>query len=201
MFTGIVEELGSLHHIEKFSQGSRLSIQASKVLEDVKIGDSLSVNGCCLTVVDFQSSYWLCDVVEETLNKTHFHDFSIGDPVNLERAMRYQDRIGGHLVQGHIDETGSILDKILLSDNSWWVSIQASPQILRYVILKGCIAVDGVSLTVAEVGPSHFAFAMIPHTAQMTTLGIKEKGRKVNLEVDFMAKYIERFTSPFNKTL
>ncbi|MBS0272787.1 MAG: riboflavin synthase [Proteobacteria bacterium] len=197
MFTGIVEELGAIQAIDWHEQGARFSIQAALVLEDVKIGDSLSVNGCCLTVVNKQSNHWTCDVVQETLNRTNLKLLKVGDLVNLERAVCYQDRLGGHLVQGHIDETGKILDKHPLSDSSWWVTIHASPAIMRYIIYKGSIAVDGVSLTIADLKESSFSFAMIPHTAQITTLGFKQNGDEVNLEVDLMAKYVERFISPF----
>ncbi len=197
MFTGIVEELGVIQAIDWHAQGARFSIQASQVLQDAKIGDSICVNGCCLTLVKQDGQIWCCDAVQETLERTHFKHFRIGDRVNLERAVRYQDRLGGHLVQGHIDETGTILTKKALTDSSWWVSIAASPTILRYVVLKGSIAVDGVSLTVADVTATSFSFAMIPHTAQMTTLGFKQEGELVNLEVDLMAKYIERLVHPF----
>lgn len=197
MFTGIVEELGTIQAIEWHAQGARFHIQASTVLEDVKVGDSLCVNGCCLTVVKHESNQWTCDVVQETLNRTNLKHLRVGDRVNLERSVRYQDRLGGHLVQGHIDETGQILDKKPLSDGSWWVTIAASPEILRYSVYKGSIAVDGVSLTIADLQQNHFSFAMIPHTAQATTLGFKQTGESVNLEVDLMAKYVERFVRPF----
>lgn len=197
MFTGIVEELGIIQTIEWHTQGARFYIQATIVLEDVQAGDSLSVNGCCLTVISRQSTQWACDAVQETLNRTNLNLLKVGDRVNLERAVRYQDRLGGHLVQGHIDETGKILNKHSLSDGSWWVTIAASPTIMRYVIYKGSIAVDGVSLTIADLQETSFSFAMIPHTAQATTLGFKQSGDEVNLEVDLIAKYVERFTCPF----
>lgn len=197
MFTGIVEELGHIQSIEWHTQGARFHIQASLVLEDVKLGDSLSVNGCCLTVVKHEGKTWTCDVVQETLNRTNLKYLKVGDRVNLERSVRYQDRLGGHLVQGHIDETGQILHKKPLSDGSWWVTIAATPAILRYAVHKGSIAVDGVSLTIADLQKTNFSFAMIPHTAKVTTLGFKEIGDSVNLEVDLMAKYIERLVHPF----
>jgi riboflavin synthase len=196
VFTGIIEELGTVQGIDWHKQGARFYIQASTVLEDVRIGDSLSVNGCCLTVINRQSAQWTCDVVQETLNRTNLRLLKIGDRINLERAVRYQDRLGGHLVQGHIDETGKILNKHPLSDGSWWITIAASPNIMRYVIYKGSIAVDGVSLTIADLQDTSFSFAMIPHTAQMTTLGFKQSGDEVNLEVDLIAKYVEHFVYP-----
>lgn len=197
MFTGIIEELGYIQAIEWHSQGARFHIQASTVLEDVKVGDSLCVNGCCLTVVEHTSKNWRCDVVQETLNRTNLKHLQVGERVNLERSVRYQDRLGGHLVQGHVDETGQILNKQPFSDESWWVTIAASPSILHYVVHKGSIAVDGVSLTIADLKETHFSFAMIPHTAQVTTLGFKQIGESVNLEVDVMAKYVERMIRPF----
>jgi riboflavin synthase len=199
MFTGIVEELGKVKAIEWHSKGARFDIFASLVCEDVKVGDSLSVNGCCLTVIDTQFQQWTCDVVQETLNKTNLKYLKVGDRVNLERAVRYQERLGGHLVQGHIDDTGRILNKDPLPDGSWWVTIGALPKILRYVVIKGSITVDGISLTIADLGESFFSFAMIPHTDKMTTLGFKQKGDHVNLEVDFMAKYVERLILPFSE--
>lgn len=195
MFTGIVEEMGIIQAIQKHEKGARFDIRANKVLEDSKVGDSISVNGCCLTIVAVQPQQWSCDVVQETLNRTNFKEFIIGDRINLERALRFQDRIGGHFVQGHVDETGKILQKDPLPDGSWWVTIEASPTLLRTLILKGSIAVDGVSLTIAHLDDNSFSFAMIPHTAQVTTLGFKQKHDSVNLEIDLMAKYVERFLS------
>ncbi|CUI16840.1 riboflavin synthase, alpha subunit [Candidatus Protochlamydia naegleriophila] len=197
MFTGIVEELGSITAIDWKSEGARFHIQASKVLSDAKQGDSISVNGCCLTIVDHHAQGWCCDLVEETLNRTYFRTLQAGDHVNLERAIKYQDRLGGHLVQGHIDEIGQMTCKKPLKDGSWWVTIQAPPSLMRYIVHKGSIAIDGVSLTVAEIDHHHFSFAMIPHTAQATTFGIKGVGSLVNLEVDLMAKYIERLITPY----
>lgn len=202
MFTGIVEEMGIVQAIERSFQGVRLTIQASIVLEDAREGDSLSVNGCCLTVVSKHSYQGICDVVPETLERTNLKHLKVGDRINLERAVRYQDRLGGHLVQGHVDETGKILSKHSLADGSWWVTIEASPAIMRYVVLKGSIAIDGVSITVAELQNESFSFAMIPYTARSTTLGFKHHQDDVNLEVDLMAKYLERLinsTSSVNK--
>jgi riboflavin synthase len=192
MFTGIVEELGHIQAIEKHTQGARFWIQAAHVLEGTKIGDSLAMNGCCLTVIHLKENLWACDVVQETLEKTNLLDLQVGDGVNLERAIRLQDRLGGHLVQGHIDGTGHLIEKKTLSDDSWWITIQASPHLLQYLIYKGSIAVDGVSLTVTKVTPHDFSFAMIPHTAHVTNLKTKQVGQRVNLEIDLMAKYVER---------
>lgn len=197
MFTGIVEELGRITAIDWIAEGARFHIQASKVLSDAKQGDSISVNGCCLTIVDHHAQGWCCDLVEETLKRTYFRTLRPGDLVNLERAIKYQDRLGGHLVQGHVDEIGQIACKKPLKDGSWWVTIQTSPSLMRYIVHKGSIAIDGVSLTVAEINHNQFSFAMIPHTAQVTTLGIKNVDCLVNLEVDLMAKYIERLITPY----
>lgn len=196
MFTGIVEELGTIKMIEWHAKGARFTIQASTVLTDAKVGDSLSVNGCCLTIVNQYENQWTCDVVQETLNRTNLKYLKVGDQINLERAVRYQDRLGGHLVQGHIDDTGKIISKQSQLDGSYWVTISASSDILRYLIFKGSVAVDGVSLTIADLKEDSFSFAMIPHTAHVTTLGFKQNGDAVNLEVDLMAKYIERLMNP-----
>lgn len=200
MFTGSVEELGCIQAIEWNAQGIRFHIRASTVLQDINVGDALSVNGCCLTVVTHDPTIWVCDVVQETLNRTNLKHLKVGDQVNLERSVRYQDRLSGHLVQGHIDETGKIIKKQPLFDGSWSVTIEASPSVLRYAVSKGSIAVDGVSLTIADLQESNFSFAMIPHIAQVTTLGFKQIGDSVNLEADLMAKYAERFVRPFIST-
>lgn len=193
MFCGIVEEMGTIRSIElRGSEGICFEIEASVIAEDLKIGDSVGVNGCCLTVTSFSGKKWRCHAVPETLHRTNLKDLQLGDPVNLERALRYRDRVGGHLIQGHIDETGKILVKEKLSDGSWTVIVQASPDFLRYAVFKGSIAVDGVSLTIAGIDNDRFTFAMIPHTASVTTLGFKEAGQAVNLEADLTAKYIER---------
>jgi riboflavin synthase len=199
MFTGIIEELGRVKSIVQNGTGIRFHIEASLVLQDTKVGDSISVNGCCLTITSCTDKEWTCDVVEETLKKTNLSQLEIGEKVNLERAVRFGDRLDGHLVQGHVDEVGFIKDKKSLSDGSWWVTILSKKSVLRYLIHKGSITVDGVSLTVAEVTEDTFSFAMIPHTANMTSLGHKQPRDPVNLEIDLMAKYIERLTQPYPK--
>ncbi|CAF23615.1 riboflavin synthase [Candidatus Protochlamydia amoebophila] len=198
MFTGLVEEVGCLTKIEKRGDGIRFQIEASKILEDIKIGDSINVSGCCLTVVEYFKQSFSCDLVAETLQRTYFHHLSIGDFVNLERAIKYSDRLGGHLVQGHIDDIGRIISYSTLEGGAYWVTIKISPPLLRYVVHKGSITIDGVSLTIAEIGASHFSFAMIPHTGQCTILGRKGKGDLVNVEVDLMAKYIEKLMTPYH---
>lgn len=198
MFTGIVEEMGFIQSIEKQLTGSRFSIKARTVLEGTKIGDSICVNGCCLTVVKCGTSHWTCEAVPETLERTNLKYLKEGDSVNLERALCYNGRLGGHLIQGHVDETGQISDKQSLSDGSWWVTVEIPSHLSRYLVHKGSIAVEGVSLTIADLNQDRFSFAMIPHTANVTTLGLKKIGDSVNLEIDLIAKYVERFVAPFS---
>lgn len=186
MFTGIVEELGSI----AARDGQRLRIAASKVLEDVGLGDSIAVNGCCLTVVEWNTDdpepWWEADVTGETFDRTSLGDLVAGDPVNLERPVRLQDRLGGHLVQGHVDGVGTIVEP------SPDLEIALDSELMRYVVEKGSITVDGVSLTVVEPRESSFTVAVIPHTAEVTTLGSKGPGDTVNLELDVTAKYVEK---------
>ncbi|MCE2981978.1 MAG: riboflavin synthase [Parachlamydia sp.] len=196
MFTGIIEELGEIISIKPNDKGASFCIRASFILDDVKIGDSICVSGCCLTLTDYSEGLWSCDLVEETLQRTYFNQAKVGEKVNLERSLKWQGRLGGHLVQGHIDAVGQIKSKELLTDGSWKVAIQLEPPLLRYIIEKGSIAVDGVSLTVMQKGTDWFSFAMIPHTADVTTLGGKQAGELVNLEVDLIAKYVENLIAP-----
>ncbi len=184
MFTGIVEELGRVAGRD----GARLRIDATVVVGDAGLGDSIAVNGCCLTVVDFDpaAGWWEADVTDETFARTNLGALEPGDPVNLERPVRLADRLGGHLVQGHVDGVG----RIVTPAPDLGVSID--PALCRYVVEKGSITVDGVSLTVVEPLPAGFTVAVIPHTADVTTLGHKGPGDAVNIEVDVMAKYAER---------
>jgi riboflavin synthase len=182
MFTGIVEELGSVISRE----GAKLRLSATQVLEDAKQGDSIAVNGCCLTVVDQGEDWWEADVTDESYARTNLGDLAPGDPVNLERPVRVQDRLGGHLVQGHVDAVGEIVRPV--PD----LQVRMPAELLRYVVDKGSITVDGVSLTVVETLADGFTVAVIPHTSEVTTLGHKGPGDRVNLEVDVMAKYVER---------
>jgi len=182
MFTGIVEELGTV----QARDGGRFTFGAQTVLEDLKIGDSVAVNGCCLTVVDIGEGTWQADAVEETLAKTNLADLAPGDPVNLERPVRLADRLGGHLVQGHVDAVGEIVA------GAPDLRVRTPGELLRYIVPKGSITVDGCSLTVVDLFDDGFSVAVIPHTAEVTTLGHKGPGATVNLEVDLVAKYIER---------
>lgn len=182
MFTGIVEELGT---VESFD-GSRLRIGATQVLDGVTLGDSIAVSGCCLTVVANGDDWWEADVSEETLARTSLRGISAGAPVNLERAVRLADRLGGHLVQGHVDAVGTVVDPV--PD----LRIRVPKQLLKYMVEKGSVTVDGVSLTIVQPLDDGFTVAIIPHTAAVTTLGTKRPGDPVNIEVDVMAKYVER---------
>jgi riboflavin synthase len=192
VFTGIVEELGSVAGRD----GARLRIDASLVLEDVQLGASIAVNGCCLTVVDWggegdgacdKPSWWTADVSEESFKRTALGSLRVGDPVNLERPVRLNDRLGGHLVQGHVDGVG----EIVVPAPALQVRMR-DRELLRYVVEKGSITVDGISLTVVDVLDDGFTVAVIPHTTEVTTLGAKGAGDLVNLEVDLTAKYVER---------
>jgi riboflavin synthase len=195
VFTGLVEELGTVRAVVPNATGARLEIGAATVLGDAGLGASIAVNGCCLTVVELGEGWWAADAVEETLRRTCLGALAAGDRVNLERPVRLADRLGGHIVQGHVDGVGEIAEKERLADGSTRVAVAAEDAVLRYVVEKGSIAVDGVSLTVAGVGEKSFEFALIPHTATVTTLGIKGPGDPVNLEVDLVAKYVERLMS------
>ena len=187
MFTGIVEELGVLRRRD----GHRFEVEASLVLEDAKIGDSISHNGCCLTVVDIGDGWYAVDAVEETLSRTNLGDLEIGDPVNLERPVRPNDRLGGHVVQGHVDAVGEIVEPAPV------LRVRMPDGLLRYIVEKGSITVDGCSLTVVDVLDDGFTVALIPHTTEVTVLGRRRSGDRVNLEVDVMAKYAEKLLAPY----
>jgi len=191
MFTGIIEELGSLKGISKGGKSARVSVSAKTVTEDVKTGDSIAVNGVCLTVVEFDRSGFSADVMAETLRRTNLGELKPGDRVNLERALRPTDRLGGHIVSGHIDGVGKI-ESVTKEDIANVFAISGPPEVIRYIIEKGSIAVDGISLTVVDHTDSSFRVSIIPHTAAETTLGVKGPGDSVNLEADVLAKYIER---------
>ena len=186
MFSGLVEELGTVRERHDTSRGATLVIAAEIVVDDVKLGDSISVNGCCLTVTDFGPGWWRTDAVPETLSRTNIADLQPGDRVNLERSVRLNDRMGGHLVQGHVDAVGTVLAPA--PD----LHISVPQQLRRYVVEKGSITIDGISLTVVVPTDQGLTCAIIPHTMEMTTLHLRDIGDRVNLEVDVMAKYAER---------
>lgn len=191
IFTGIIEELGTINRIERGSNSSRINVRAHKVLDDVRIGDSIAINGVCLTVTEFSSEHFIADVMAETLEKTNLKELGSGQRVNLERAVRLSDRMGGHLVQGHVDGVGTIIEQQKL-DIAILFRIQAPPDVLAYVVKKGSIAIDGISLTVVAVDTESFSVSLIPHTAAMTTLGFKKPGATVNLESDIIGRYVEK---------
>lgn len=191
MFTGIVEELGEVAAVEQLAEASRFRLRGPLVTEGAKHGDSIAVNGVCLTVVDTADGEFTADVMQETLNRSSLGALTQGSRVNLERPMALGGRLGGHLVQGHVDGTGEILSRT--PSEHWEIVRIALPQNLsRYVVEKGSITVDGVSLTVVEAAADWFSISLIPTTLALTTLGIKQPGDPVNLEVDVLAKYVER---------
>ncbi len=194
MFTGIVEEMGKVKALRRDAGAARLVISASTVLGETVLGESICVNGVCLTAIDITKSEFSADVAMETLKVTNLGKLGVGAKVNLERALKLSARIGGHLVSGHVDGVGIIRER-REEGNGWRIFIDAPEAILRYVIKKGSIAVDGISLTVADVYQSGFSIAMIPHTAKLTTLGFKNSGDSVNLESDIIGKYVERLLS------
>lgn len=195
MFTGIIEEIGTVRRIEHGAKGARLTIQAKTVLEDTRIGDSIATNGVCLTVVSMTGDSFSADVMAESLRRSSLGTLQGGSPVNLERAMAANGRFGGHIVSGHIDGTGTIASQ-KREDNAVWVKVKTPAPLLRYIVEKGSIAIDGVSLTVATVTDTDFSVSIIPHTGAQTILLGKKPGDPVNLECDVIGKYVEKLTAP-----
>ena len=191
MFTGIVEERGSIAGITELADAARLQVSGSVVTQGVRHGDSIAVNGVCLTVVEHGDDWFTADVMAETLRRSSLGSLDVGSPVNLERAARVDSRLGGHIVQGHVDGTGTIA---AIDPQEHWtvVRIGLPREIARYVVEKGSITVDGISLTVVEVGDDWFTVSLIPTTLALTTMGVRAVGDTVNLEVDILAKYVER---------
>ena len=194
MFTGIVEELAQIKSIKPRKKGIRYSISADFVMDDIKIGDSISVNGVCLTIVEAKKKYFCMDLVEETLNKSNLGELKVGDFINLERAMKATSRFGGHIVQGHVETVGVILEK-QMQDEEAILSVGIDPEWMRFCIPKGSITLDGVSLTIAKINGNIIEVALIPHTLKNTTLGIKGKTDTLNIETDIIGKYIDRLLS------
>ena len=194
MFTGIVEEMGMVSEITRNGNNSYIRIQAEKVLSDVHIGDSIAVNGVCLTVTRHDGNIFQADVMNETLNRSSLGSLKRGSKVNLERAMSAEGRFGGHIVSGHIDGTGTITN-IKNDGIAVWYTVSAKPEIMRYTVEKGSIAIDGISLTVARVSENSFSVSVIPHTAEKTVLSLKKTGDIVNLENDIIAKYVEKLVN------
>ena len=191
MFTGIIEEIGHVNNVKKGTSSAILTIQAEKVLEGTHIGDSIAVNGVCLTVTGIYDNTFTADVMHETLNRSSLGALGVKSPVNLERAMLAGGRFGGHIVSGHIDGTGTIRD-VRRDGNAVWYTIQAPEPILRLIVEKGSIAIDGISLTVARVDHVSFSVSIIPHTLQETALAFKRAGDIVNLENDCIGKYVAK---------
>ena len=195
MFTGIIEEVGTVRQIRRGRCSAVVEVEARLVMEDLKIGDSVAVNGVCLTVTEKSGRGFQADVMHETLDRSSLAALRPGSPVNLERAMAADSRFGGHIVSGHIDGTGAIT-QVRRDDNALWYTVEASPALLRYIVEKGSIAMDGISLTVAAVEADRFSVSVIPHTAAVTALGRKRPGDVVNLETDIIGKYVEKLLRP-----
>ena len=195
MFTGIVEEVGTMQGVRMGSQSGEIHLQASKVLEGTQLGDSIAVNGVCLTVTRMTGDGFSADVMPETLRRTNLGQLKPGDPVDLERAMAADGRFGGHLVSGHIDGTGRIVEQ-RKEGNAVWVRIGTTPEILRLIVEKGSITIDGISLTVAKVTDTDFSISAIPHTVAVTVLQDRKPGDTVNLETDIIGKYVEKLLTP-----
>lgn len=196
MFTGLVEEVGTVRSVTPVGDGARVVIEAALVLEDAEIGASIAVNGCCLTVVEFDDTSWAADAVPETLDRTNIGSLQPGDVVNLERPLAANGRYGGHVVQGHVDATAAVSSIDELDDGSFRYTFELPPSLANYVVEKGSVAIDGISLTVADVGPTTFSIAIIPHTHEVTTVGRRSVGDRVNVEADVLAKYVERLVRP-----
>ncbi len=192
MFTGIIEETGILRDIKKKEDYLRLKIQAERVLEETKIGDSIALNGVCLTVTDLEENAFFADVMPATFNRTNLSRLNRGEKLNLERALSLKSRLGGHIVQGHVDEVG-IVKKVERKGNAWEIHIGCSWEFLTNTVERGSVAVDGISLTVAELGENYFMVGIIPHTLASTTLNGVRSGQRVNLEGDILARYVQRF--------
>jgi riboflavin synthase len=192
MFTGLIEEVGEITSVTRKGNSAQITVKARKILKDTKLGDSISTNGVCLTVTEKTSNTFTVDVMPETMNRSNLKNFKYGSKVNLERALRVGDRLDGHMVSGHVDGLGKIAN-YLKEDNAVWITVEADKSLLKYIIEKGSIAIDGTSLTVAYVDDRSFKVSIIPHTGEATTLLDKKIGDEVNLECDMVGKYIEKF--------
>ncbi len=195
MFTGIIEELGTIQTLRSAHDGARIVVQAPTILSDARIGDSIAVNGVCLTVVEKTTTTFAADISAETLRRTSLKQIQTGSKINLERPMTPSARFGGHIVQGHVDGMGELLSAKAEGDG-WNVRIGFPPELGKYIVEKGSITVDGISLTVAALGDDWFEIAVIPHTWKVTNLASLKRGQAVNLEVDIIAKYVERMLTP-----
>lgn len=192
MFTGVIEETGMIEEVQRTHDSAVLAVKCSKVLNKTKVGDSISVNGVCLTVTALQEGLFFADVMPETLRRTSLSEAGIGSKVNLERALPSDGRFGGHIVSGHIDGVAQITE-ITEEENATWYTVRAADTILHYIVEKGSVAIDGISLTVAAVQKECFQVSVIPHTKRETNLKDKKVGNKLNIETDMIGKYIEKF--------
>lgn len=200
MFTGIIEEIGKIENIKQGTKSSVIRVMANKILEDVHIGDSIAVNGVCLTVISFTDRTFIADIMNETLSRSSLGSLKKGSYVNLERAMSVNGRFGGHIVSGHIDGIGEITD-IQKDDNAIWYRIKTEDKLMKYIVEKGSIAIDGISLTVAKVNNKDFSVSIIPHTAKETILSHRQIGDNVNLENDVIGKYVDKLINFQNNKL
>jgi riboflavin synthase len=192
MFTGIIEEVGSIRHIARQAAGARLTIACSSVLADVAIGASIAVNGACVTAIELTSSEFSADLSPETLQRTNLGDLETGSAVNLERPLRFNGRLDGHFVLGHVDGTAEIVALDSLGGGNWWLRLRVPPEFTRYIVSKASVAVDGISLTVAKIENDLAEFTIIPQTYTHTALASRRPGARVNLEVDILAKHLEK---------
>jgi riboflavin synthase len=192
VFTGIIEELGAVEALAKQTAGARLRVQCARVLQDLKEGSSIAVNGVCLTAVALDGKSFSADLAPETLRRSNLGDLETGSRVNLERPLLPTDRLSGHIVQGHVDGTGEFLSLDSVGDENWWLKIRVPAELDRYLVFKGSIAVDGISLTIASIEHNVLSVTIIPHTYDLTTLGTYKAGGRVNLECDVLAKHVEK---------
>jgi riboflavin synthase len=192
LFTGIIEELGTVAELVKQTAGARLSVRCTRMLEDLKQGSSIAVNGVCLTAVALDAHSFSADLAPETLRRSNLGDLTAGSRVNLERPLLPTDRLSGHIVQGHVDGTGEFLSLEPVGDENWWLKIRVPAELDRYLVFKGSIAIDGISLTIASLEGDVLAVTIIPHTYEVTTLGTYKPGGRVNLECDVLAKHVEK---------
>jgi len=192
LFTGIIEELGTVAELAKQTAGARLRVQCARVLEDMKTGSSIAVNGVCLTAVETDANSFSADLAPETLRRSNLGDLTAGSRVNLERPLLPTDRLSEHIVQGHVDGTGEFLSLDPVGDENWWLKIRVPAELDRYLVLKGSIAIDGISLTIASIEKHVLSVTIIPHTYEVTTLGTYKPGGRVNLECDVLAKHVEK---------
>ena len=192
MFTGIIEETGRIESIEARGDGARLRVACSAVLADAFTGSSIAVNGCCLTALDIKPASFAADLAPETMRRTNLGDLSAGSLVNLERPLSPQSRLSGHIVQGHVDGTGELHSLATLGNGNWWLQIRVPEELDRYLVFKGSIAIDGISLTIASLEGGLMSVTIIPHTYEVTNLKTKRPGDRVNLECDVLAKHVEK---------